>query len=383
MSKRNKLILIEEEKKEMDVIPAAELAQEPIPLIPEFNPEVKPQEETIPEEVKTNAFASLVNSSITREWENIDLLNSAISTFMVERPEDTASVEVFKQIVDEKTAHIGMLQKVLGVIDSKTYNLVKDGEEKAEEIVSEVVPEVKEEPKLEESKKPLKEDMTDDYWLAVVMNEIDYLVQDDDTIAVLNNEEAESVLPELGEEDLKKMGLALGNDILNNEYLWERVIEDIRAGIVVWINEHIQQMKTIDIIPTEESLKKPLKEESTTSTIKKLITEEEFNPDGFYKGQILRALESLDEKVRDDGFNDKKDELSLVVKAVVPELTKEEILEIVRELSNELTIPDETFDYLFEDSTELILGIIHKYVDKPTRRKGELLPEEEPKNKGE
>jgi rRNA processing protein Gar1 len=382
MSKRNKLILIEEEKKEVDVIPAAELAQEPIPLIPEFNPEVKPQEDIIPEEVKTNAFASLVNSSITREWENIDLLNSAISTFMVEKPEDTASVEVFKQIVDEKTAHIGMLQKVLGVIDTKTYNLVKGGEEKAEEIVGDVVPEVKEEPKIEESKKPLKEDMTDDYWEAVVQSEVDYLV--DDNIDLLGNEEAESILPELGEEDLKKMSHQVGHYILNTDDIWERITEVIREGIIHWIKNHIAQLEVVDIIPTKESLKKPLKESTsnTSEIIEKLLQTDEFDSEGFYKQQILRALESLDEKVNNDDIN-LPDELSLIVRTIVPDLTQEEILEIVREISNELRLPDDAFDYLFDDSTELILGILHNYVDRPTRRKGEILPEEESKNKGE
>jgi hypothetical protein len=381
MARRDKFILLEEENKEVDIIPAAELAQEPLPLNPDMGVEAPIEEQPVPEEIKTNAFAGLVNSSISREWENIDALNSAISTFTAERPEDLASVEILKGLVEEKTAHIGMLQKVLGIVDGKTYELVKDGEEKAEEIVSEVVPEVSEEPKLKESKKPLKEDMTDDYWSAVVASEVDYLVQDEDSVDLLGNEEAQSILPALGEDDLKKMYNDVGGYILNTDDVWERITEVIREGIIHWIQKHITNPDNLkaEIAPTEESLKKPLKENTDDGIDSNIIGQvgqsSEFNSDGFWNYQALLALERIIDDYNSGYYDDEGGAPDYV--ELIKTLTKEEIRSICKKASRDMdSLSDGCYDDITQDATDNMVMVLQKELQNPKRLTAEITPED-------
>ena len=374
MGRRDKLILIEEEKKEVEIMPAVELKQEPLPLIPE----VKPEGVKVPEEIKVNAFAGLVNSSIAREWENIDALNSAISTFTSERPEDLSSIEILKQLVEEKTAHIGMLQKVLGIVDGKTYELVKDGEEKAEEIVSEVAPEVKEEPKLEESKKPLKEDMTDDYWGAVVMGEVDFLIQDEDSIALLDDEEAQSILPNLNEEQLKKMSIDVGNYILNTDDVWERITEVIRYSISYWIKKHITDLANLsaEITPTEESLKKPLKENIDSDIVGQVGQSKDFNSDGFWNFEALKALERIIDDYNSGYYEDEENGVPDYVE-LIKTLTKEEIINICKRVSRDMdSLNDDCYDSLAQDAMDNMIMVLTKELENPKRLTAEITPED-------
>jgi rubrerythrin len=382
MGRRDKLILIEEEKKEVEILPAAELAQEPLPLNPDMGVEAPIEEQPVPEEIKTNAFAGLVNSSISREWENIDALNSAISTFTSERPEDLASVEILKELVEEKTAHIGMLQKVLGIVDGKTYELVKDGEEKAEEIVSEVVPEVKEEPKLEESKKPLKEDMTDDYWSAVVASEVDYLVQDEDSVDLLGNEEAQSILPALGEDDLKKMYNDVGGYILNTDDVWERITEVIREGIIHWIQKHITNPDNLkaEIAPTEESLKKPLKESTDDGIDLNIIGQvgqgKDFNSDGFWNFEALKALERIIDDYNSGYYEDEEKGVPDYVE-LIKTLTKEEIVNICKRVSRDMdSLDDGCYDSIAQDAMDNMIMVLTKELENPKRLTAEIVPQD-------
>jgi rubrerythrin len=378
MGRRDKLILIEEEKKELEILPAAELAQEPLPLNPDMGVEAPIEEQPVPEEIKVNAFSSLVNASISKEWEAIDAMNSAIATFIVERPEDEASIEVLRQVVDEKTAHVGMLQKVLGIVDGKTYELVKDGEEKADDIVSEVVPEVKEEPKLKESKKPLKEDMTDDYWSAVVASEVDYLVQDEDSVDLLGNEEAQSILPALGEDDLKKMYNDVGGYILNTDDVWERITEVIREGIIHWIQKHITNPDNLkaEITPTEEALKKPLKENIDSDIIGQVGQSSEFNSNGFWNYQALLALERIIDDYNSGYYEDEEDGVPDYVE-LIKTLTKEEIVNICKRVSRDMdSLDDGCYDSLAQDAMDNMIMVLTKELENPKRLTAEITPED-------
>jgi rRNA processing protein Gar1 len=379
MAIRKRFVLIEEEKEEVNVLPAAELVQEPLPLNTETTTEETPEEQPVPEEIKVNAFSSLVNASISREWEAIDAINSAIATFIVERPEDEASIEVLRQVVDEKTAHVGMLQKVLGIVDGKVYDLIKDGEEKAEEIVSEVVPEVGEELKLEESKKPLKEDVTDDYWSAVIQSEVDYLVQDDETIGLLDDEEARSILPSLGEEDLKKMSREIGNYILNTDDIWERIVEVVREGIIYWIKKHITNPKnlTAEIIPTEESLKKPLKENIDSYIIGQVGQSSDFNSDGFWNYQALLALERIIDDYNSGYYEDEEEGVPDYIE-LIKTLTKEEIRNICLRASRDMSsLSDGCYDDITQDATDSMIMVLKKELENPERLTAEIKPEGE------
>jgi rRNA processing protein Gar1 len=378
MGRRDKLILIEEEKKEVEILPAAELAQEPLPLNPDMGVEAPIEEQPVPEEIKVNAFSSLVNASISKEWEAIDAMNSAIATFIVERPEDEASIEVLRQVVDEKTAHVGMLQKVLGIIDGKTYELVKDGEEKADDIVSEVVPEVKEETKLEESKKPLKEDMTDDYWSAVVASEVDYLVQDEDSVDLLGNEEAQSILPALGEDDLKKMYNDVGGYILNTDDVWERITEVIREGIIHWIQKHITNPDNLkaEITPTEEALKKPLKENIDSDIVGQVGQGKDFNSNGFWNFEALKALERIIDDYNSGYYEDEEKGVPDYVE-LIKTLTKEEIVNICKRVSRDMdSLDDGCYDSLAQDAMDNMIMVLTKELENPKRLTAEITPED-------
>ena len=378
MGRRDKLILIEEEKKEVEILPAAELAQEPLPLNPDMGVEAPIEEQPVPEEIKVNAFSSLVNASISKEWEAIDAMNSAIATFIVERPEDEASIEVLRQVVDEKTAHVGMLQKVLGIIDGKTYELVKDGEEKADDIVSEVVPEVKEETKLEESKKPLKEDMTDDYWSAVVASEVDYLVQDEDSADLLGNEEAQSILPALGEDDLKKMYNDVGGYILNTDDVWERITEVIREGIIHWIQKHITNPDNLkaEITPTEEALKKPLKENIDSDIVGQVGQGKDFNSNGFWNFEALKALERIIDDYNSGYYEDEENGVPDYVE-LIKTLTKEEIINICKRVSRDMdSLDDGCYDSLAQDAMDNMIMVLTKELENPKRLTAEITPED-------
>lgn len=215
MARKDRFILLEEETQE--ILPAVELQQEPLTLSPA--PETLPTEENIPEEVKVNAFSSLINGAISREFESIDALNSAISTFMVERPEDLASIEIFKRIIEEKTAHVGMLQAVMGIVDGKVAELVKSGKEKAEEIVA-AEPE------------ELKEDITgDDYWKEYAEGELDFRLGDEEW-------EVQGVLlRELSKEDIEEIIDFIASSIKNNDRLWEHVNEITYESIEYWVKK--------------------------------------------------------------------------------------------------------------------------------------------------
>lgn len=93
--------------------------------------EIKDEELT---QIEENAFNSMVTNSIITEWELIDSLKSVATTFTLEKPELTSIIEIINSIVDEKIMHVGMLQKVLELIDEDQMGLIKAGEEKAEAI---------------------------------------------------------------------------------------------------------------------------------------------------------------------------------------------------------------------------------------------------------
>lgn len=95
------------------------------------------EEEEVSQEVKDNALESVVNDIIKDEFSLIDKINSAIATFEAEKPEYEEDAKALLQaIADEKNVHVGMLTKVLELINSKDAQLMNAGIEKAEEIIS-------------------------------------------------------------------------------------------------------------------------------------------------------------------------------------------------------------------------------------------------------
>jgi hypothetical protein len=157
---KEKLILNEDDtfetEEEKEVIPAAELEQEP--LLPPLDLDM-PDEKDI-EEVENNnefiPFVSMINNAIGGEWTSIDILNNVISTFAMEKPDEIGVIDILKQIVEEKTAHVGMLQRALELVDEGNTELLQKGKEKAEEIIDDSP--IEEEPVEEDNEENKLED---------------------------------------------------------------------------------------------------------------------------------------------------------------------------------------------------------------------------------
>ena len=106
---------------------------------------VSTEEETIEEpaqDVVNNAYARIINDAIQSKWYNIDNLKSIITTIdsgeygYLQSSEEV--VAILNEIIDQETVTIGMLTKASELIDDTNNDLMKQGEEKAEEIIDNV-----------------------------------------------------------------------------------------------------------------------------------------------------------------------------------------------------------------------------------------------------
>ena len=94
------------------------------------------REQPTPEMVD-KALSEMINNTIKNEWDALNMINSNIATLNYESPDKTDLIALLNEIADEKTIHIGMLNKALSLIDDTQQELMDAGEEKAEEIISE------------------------------------------------------------------------------------------------------------------------------------------------------------------------------------------------------------------------------------------------------
>ena len=96
------------------------------------------EEEEVSEDQIKQAFNTLISDIIKQEFASIELVNSSIATIDYEDIKDKESIlAVLKTIVDEKNIHIGMLTKILELLDDSVTDLMNAGIEKAETILSE------------------------------------------------------------------------------------------------------------------------------------------------------------------------------------------------------------------------------------------------------
>jgi rubrerythrin len=252
MARRERFILIEESKSEEEVLPSVRLEQEPVPLSPELTPELTQEpsvapEAEIPAEVVTTAFSTVISGLIVREWESIDSINSAIATFTIEKPENTAVVEILKQIIDEKTAHVGMLNKVLGEVDEKTAELVKDGEEKAETIIE---PEKETEEKKDELKEGLDRselekiyEIYTNFYDRLFVNEVSRIFDRiEDGEAFIADEEGVEIITALNKDQLAKMIKDLGNNFSIPDHAWELIDEQVESDLEDYLSTHAEKL---------------------------------------------------------------------------------------------------------------------------------------------
>ena len=120
---------VEEKKvevKETETLPPVDL-EEPLAISTE--------DEEIEKSIEINAEAMIVSDAIKDEFDTIDNYKSVIATLAsMEEPNEEA-IQLLNKIVDEKTIILGMLTAVLGKVDNKQTELMKQGEEKAEEVL--------------------------------------------------------------------------------------------------------------------------------------------------------------------------------------------------------------------------------------------------------
>lgn len=267
-----------------DVIPAAELDQEPLDLIDDGSLGLPIDlEDEVAEEIEERAFSMAISDVVNREWETIDALNSLVTTFVVERPEDEEIVKVLETIILEKTTHVGMLQAVLGQLDDETARLIQGGEEKAERILNREVPEdLEEDTKSGKQKFKLDESILDNwdkikqieaaiirkfpeswkqYWpiyvLDDVINYLDNYYEEEnanklsDALEVLDVEEAASFIVDMSEK------------VKERDYMWEIISETVLDVIQDerYINAALEQaLKAYDevayLTPEPEKIEK-------------------------------------------------------------------------------------------------------------------------------
>lgn len=280
MSKLREKFILNEDEDKMEVIPAAELSQEPLPLDElEFHLDGLTNEEPVSEEIKTNAFIGMVNSAIGAEWLSIEDLNGMVATILSDKPKQgaDAAIEIIKQLVEEKTAHVGMLQKVLELLDENTAELVKGGEDKAEEIVLDAAVEDGEFEELQllsDEEKLLKKEMLEairgkvkqktlkeadgdednlDYWAEHALAELDYFLEEKEYY-----EEDYPVLYTLDRDEIVGIAEDVGRRLQSNDYLWETVSEVTHDAISYALRDFEKEYITgtnslTDIITPENS----------------------------------------------------------------------------------------------------------------------------------
>lgn len=106
-------------------------------------PEAVPTETVVPtEEEKTNALSSIITSTISNKFNELDSVKSILATVAFEGGNEDL-VTIFDSIADDATVQIGRLQKALGVLSPKTEDNIEAGKEEAETILSEPAKDLK------------------------------------------------------------------------------------------------------------------------------------------------------------------------------------------------------------------------------------------------
>ena len=114
---------------EDEPLPAVEL-EEPLQAVPEA--ELDASAEEVPEEVKDNTIMGLVGGLLSDEWKSIDSINSIISTLILEFPDRQDVVDTLNEVITEKSAIIGLLDKLAGVKEEEKDEVEEEPEEEKE-----------------------------------------------------------------------------------------------------------------------------------------------------------------------------------------------------------------------------------------------------------
>ena len=89
-------------------------------------------------ELNNKACEEAINMLTKRLWDFIADINSVITTlessYNADRKADV--LQILDTILNDSTINIGMLQKIMSIMNDKTAMLIDSGEDKAEKIVS-------------------------------------------------------------------------------------------------------------------------------------------------------------------------------------------------------------------------------------------------------
>ena len=124
------------EEPEDEVTDKVEISTEPLPDAVLDEP-IKIDEPIISDELKQNSFVDMLSGEISDVYSNISALKSVLTTLGLDLPERTDVQDILNEIINERTMHVGMLQKAIDLLNEEHKELLDAGEEKAEQIASE------------------------------------------------------------------------------------------------------------------------------------------------------------------------------------------------------------------------------------------------------
>jgi len=136
MKKLQEKILLEEPKDvEVDKV---EMNVDELPPV-ELDAPITVDMPEISEEDKTNGFINILSSEVSEIYNNLASLKSILVTLNGDLPERTDVKDIIEEIINERTIHVGMIQKAIDLLSEDHKELVDAGEEKAEQIASETI----------------------------------------------------------------------------------------------------------------------------------------------------------------------------------------------------------------------------------------------------
>lgn len=102
----------------------------------------EPQPKEIDAKIAAVACEEAVNNLMQQAWDFISNINSVIATLELNYKEDAIKkdvIEILNAIIDDNTINIGMIQKVINLMNIKKVELLDAGEQKAENILTKAV----------------------------------------------------------------------------------------------------------------------------------------------------------------------------------------------------------------------------------------------------
>lgn len=103
-------------------------------LPPVEGPALEVEAPEVGPEVMENAMSGLIANEIAAIYNSMDSLKGIIATLSSEMPGRDDISSILGKVLDERTVHIGMLQRAVDLIDGKSTGLIDDGERKADDV---------------------------------------------------------------------------------------------------------------------------------------------------------------------------------------------------------------------------------------------------------